>query len=116
MADCSKTLAFTKELHRMCMSVNGECDYCVFYKPCIKSCIDSITQYHINQLQEWSDCHPIKTRQGEFLKMFPNAEIKDGIIQICPFSVDGNRGCYVKELEYSKCQKCRQEYWLEEIE
>lgn len=116
MADCSKILEYVKELSRMCKSTDDYCNNCPMANTDACDKIWNVNQEKIDIVQKWSDSHPIKTRQSEFLKMFPNAEIKDGIIQICPFSVDGNRGCYVKELEYSKCQKCRQEYWLEEIE
>lgn len=39
---------------------------------------------------KWCEEHPIKTRQSEFLKMFPNAKINEthGVITCCPQKVD----------------------------
>ena len=43
----------------------------------------------------WCEGHPIKTRQSEFLKMFPNARTDDdGVIGIAPCTVEKRRMCY----------------------
>lgn len=51
------------------------------------------------------------TRQDNFLKLYPKALLKDGVINICPGKLDGdlNRFCY----DYNDCQECRNKYWLE---
>lgn len=65
-------------------------------------------------VKKWGDEHPVKTRQSEFLKMFPRASIhEDGIIAICPKVVDTTFRC---SCESTQCGDCRKEYWLEEIE
>ena len=62
---------------------------------------------------KWCKEHPAKTRQSEFLKMFPNAGIdENGVVTICPICVDTNFNC---ESSIS-CPKCREEYWLAEVE
>lgn len=57
-------------------------------------------------------CHPIKTRQSEFLKMFPNAPFYRGVVSIPPCSVE-------KEMREnclrSDCYECRRTYWLAEV-
>lgn len=62
----------------------------------------------------WCKEHPIKTRQSEFLKMFPNAETNgNGRISICPKNLDKNYGC---KLEPNACGECMDNYWLAEVE
>ena len=59
----------------------------------------------------WCKEHPVKTRQSEFLKMFPNAGVVNGVIAICPKSVEATLRCNIKS-----CEKCGKEYWLAEVE
>ena len=64
---------------------------------------------------DWSKEHSKKTRQSEFLKMFPNARIDDnGTLLICPRHVDvtaiDSRRC----LGSPTCTECLKEYWLSE--
>ena len=74
-------------------------------------------------VEKWAKEHPVKTRQSEFLKMFPNARIEsDGMPSICPIVVD--KRCYNKDddalccfvRDEEKCRKCRRDFWLKEIE
>ena len=37
-----------------------------------------------NIVEKWSDTHPVKTSQNEFLKIFPKAAVRDGVIFLCP--------------------------------
>lgn len=77
----------------------------------------------VEQVEQWAKEHPVKTRQSEFLKMFPNARIEsDGMPSICPIVVD--KRCYNKDddalccfvRDEEKCRKCRRDFWLKEIE
>nr|DAO00620.1 MAG TPA: hypothetical protein [Caudoviricetes sp.] len=54
--------------------------------------------------------HPVKTRQSEFLKMYPNARIDDGVIFLGPCAIDNSHKCTLD------CKKCCRDYWLAEIE
>lgn len=58
---------------------------------------------------------PVKTRQSEFLKMFPNAPINEGngILCVYPCDVEGAKriGC----ANGKGCNDCRLEYWLTEV-
>ena len=72
----------------------------------------------VKVVERWAVAHPIKTRQSEFLKQWPEALFREGILQICPASVShGFRGkigeCVV---EPKDCQKCKRQFWLEEVE
>lgn len=53
-----------------------------------------------------------KTRQSEFLKMFPNALMNEDprTIAICPQNVDGRIGCD------GHCYQCSKDFWLAEGE
>lgn len=53
-----------------------------------------------------------KTRQSEFLKMFPNALMNEDprTISICPQQVDGRIGCD------GKCYQCSKDFWLAEAD
>jgi hypothetical protein len=61
----------------------------------------------------WCEEHPIKTRQSEFLKMFPNAKIHEthGVITCCPQTVDKTVYC-----EGKRCLTCMKAYWFAEVE
>ena len=74
----------------------------------------------VEQVEQWTKEHPIKTRQSEFLKMWPDAEIgDDGLPSVAPCQLNiellqcesqddcENRGV---------CGKCRRDFWLKEIE
>lgn len=66
-------------------------------------------------VEEFAAKYPVKTRQSEFLKIFPNV-IKDGdeIIDIFPCNINTH---YKPECEdYDNCTRCREEYWNAEVE
>lgn len=102
---------------RMCNSYNG-CNRCQLYHRNNKmniECDDFITENpdKANEIiLNWCEEHPVKTRQSEFLKMFPNARIdENGVVTICPICADTNFNCVSMS-----CPKCREEYWLAEVE
>ena len=69
----------------------------------------------IKIVQKWSDEHPPKTRQSEFLKMFPNARLDfDSVLVIEPCAVDKNFASTYCISDH--CYICRAEYWLAEVE
>lgn len=67
----------------------------------------------ISIVEQWSKDHPIKTRQSEFLKMFPNAKIgeDDGILCIKPCDIDKSIEC----TDGKGCGDCYRKYWKEEV-
>ena len=74
---------------------------------------------HCGKIMRWAKDNPIKTRKGEFLKMFPNAELKV-ITRLLPCSLDRT----LKPLRCAKygylsitcrCDRCRDDYWNEEV-
>lgn len=71
----------------------------------------------VTVVENWAKEHPVKTRQSEFLKMFPNAPISHNTIDICPSKVDVLQKCpKVTPGTLNMCVFCKREYWLAEVE
>lgn len=107
---------FLREKNRMCKNVKCDEDSCPLFKynGCIGCLKDNEIKEAISAVEEWSKSHPIKTRQSDFLKLYPNARIIEGIIDICPQRLGyfTDKECYH---EASDCAKCQHEFWMEEI-
>ena len=105
---------FVKTVNRLCK--NLRCKECPVYKEGI--CTIGFDDYSVESIEEtvskveqWEKDHPVKTRQSEFLKMFPNADIDC----ILPCDLDKNlkRGhCHDDDVG---CFYCKQDYWNEEV-
>ena len=97
---------------RMCKTYHTNCTDCPMWDEVCTFCIMDNTQVDkANEIiLKWCKEHPIKTRQSEFLKMFPNAKITNGVVTICPKNVETTLGCSLKS-----CEKCSKEYWLAEV-
>lgn len=63
--------------------------------------------------------NPVKTRQSEFLKQFPNARLKEGVLIIDPCKID------ITSKEDDKCEALKPEciavpiaekYWFTEVD
>ena len=71
-------------------------------------------------VEQWAKEHPVKTRQSEFLKMWPDAEVgDDGYPSVAPCQLykdmeekDENGFC----CKNCGCGICRRDFWLKEIE
>lgn len=74
----------------------------------------------ISIVEQWAKEHPVKTRQSEFLKQWPDIEISDdGLPSIAPCQLDVGliHGKAQKDCEdRGVCDKCRHDFWLKEIE
>ena len=70
-------------------------------------------------VEQWAKEHPVKTRQSEFLKIFPNAEIgDDGYPSVAPCQLYKNMEEKDKNVVCCKncgCTECRRDFWLAEI-
>lgn len=109
---------FFKTVNRLCK--NRHCNGCPVAKEgrCMAGFDDKSVkniEETVSKVEQWAKDHPIKTRQSEFLKMFPNAPIDNGngILFIDPCTVDsaqkGNKYCNIS------CATCRKNYWLTEV-
>ena len=70
-------------------------------------------------VEKWAKEHPVKTRQSEFLKQWPDARVgDDGYPSVAPCQLykdieekDENGIC----CKNCGCDKCRRDFWLKEI-
>ena len=108
---------YVKQRRRMCdYYVNcGDCPACD-YEWC--SSLNGIPKM-VPIVEQWAKEHPVKTRQSEFLKMWPDAEIgDDGLPSVAPCQLniellqcESQDDCE----ERGACGKCRRDFWLKEI-
>ena len=109
---------YLKSLGRLCN--NYLCgDNC----PLIDSCDDESDDGYVRKVQiveQWAKEHPVKTRQSEFLKQWPDAEIGgDGLPYIAPCQLCSGliHGEFQEDCENrGMCVECRHDFWLKEIE
>ena len=105
---------YARFMHEYCHP-NTECADCPLHdfhcglEDAVSEELTTINEIILN----WCKEHPIKTRQSEFLKMFPNAKIVDGIIGICPKHFETAYACKATKCT---CHDCRKGYWLAEVE
>lgn len=69
---------FLRTAYRMC-DTYSECDSCpAACNSCFVNPIDRRRNPDgvVAAVENWAKDHPVKTRQSEFLKMFPNADLK----------------------------------------
>lgn len=106
---------YLKERDRMCGGSN--CWECPLYEKNNGKRVNcqviekEYAEKAVEIVEKWSAEHPIKTRQSELLKMFPNVEIKNDIVTTCPKSLDQNIKC-----ESLSCDECTRKFWLAEVE
>ena len=90
--------------------------------PLIDSCDDESDDGYVRKVQiveQWAKEHPAKTRQSEFLKQWPDAEVgDDGYPSVAPCQLykdieekDENGVC----CKNCGCAECRRDFWLKEI-
>ena len=65
---------------------------------------------------KWCEEHPIKTRQSELLKAFPNVPIGFETVSICPLDFDKRFEVETWCHSYKDCTTCKKEYWLAEVD
>lgn len=68
----------------------------------------------VRTVEGWSEEHPRKTRQSEFLKQWPNAKMNQDTetVDILPCCLDKS----MMDTCYGNCYDCRRKYWLQEVE
>ena len=111
---------FLKEKERMCnkCSACSRCPVCKenngFNMDCEDLAIENPKEF-VAIIEKWSAEHPVKTRQSEFLKMFPDASIGvNGALVIAPCNVNTKFESEICGI--GKCEDCKKEYWLAEVE
>lgn len=66
----------------------------------------------VSVVEKWEREHPIKTRQSEFLKLFPGANISNGILALSPCMLEAD---YRSDKCHDCCNECKRKYWSEEV-
>ena len=68
-------------------------------------------------VEKWAKEHPVRTRQSEFLKQWPDAKLYEGVLGICPNLLmcrgETTGGQCTKNVRF--CPDCRRDFWLAEI-
>lgn len=111
---------YTKTLRRLCES-QANCPECPLHENCEEDnygyCNGNASEYvekSVHIVEQWAKDNPIKTRQSEFLRMFPKAEIKDDYLWMCPkyinYDYNPEENCH----EIS-CSDCKRKFWLTEV-
>lgn len=99
---------FVEESRRMFAVTGTNPKYSLFN---MSTCAEDV----VKEVAEWSAAHPRKTRQSEFLKHYPKADVLiNGVISLCPKLIEGynpSAGCCDTD-----CYDCKTEYWMQEVE
>ena len=105
---------------RMC-SQAGSCEDCPLYQEDEFDFCTALPQKRslegaekvVQIVEQWAKENPVKTRQSEFLKLFPDANLSTGTVNVCPNSLyEGKCDCS----RYPTCLSCKREFWLQEVE
>lgn len=112
---------FLKQFNRMCKAYNDDgCKECPAYRYRCGEEFDEQEEDGVSIVEQWAKEHPVKTRQSEMLKLFPDASIDGGALCICPKTLEPetyktNSGC-LPIRNGVECRDCRRDFWLKEIE
>ena len=120
--DCSKTIDFFVETHRLCashrdckLSIVDKCPLYEIFKKGVLTLSLKDSEYAIETLHKWSKENPRKTYVKDFFEKFPEAKPdKEGVPRMC------RANCYGGSCQYSAvsgagsapCKAC----WNEEME
>ena len=115
---------FIEERNRMCKSFGDRCTGCPASDACgccavdqavdQASTLDATAQVAI--VEKWSAAHPRKTRQSVFLEQWPEAEVVNGCLMICPKRVSADCRNRYGNCTNRVCSDCRREFWMQEVE
>lgn len=101
---------FYKQFARYCST--SYCGACTIVESCkTKSKDGRDAEKIVRTIEQWAKDHPVKTRQSEFLKMFPNADVDN----ILPCDLDQNLKCGHCHDDDAGCFYCKQNFWNEEV-
>lgn len=115
---------FLKQFNRMCKTyIYDRCTECPAYKYRCGDQFDEQEEDGVSIVEQWAKEHPVKTRQSELLKMFPNAQkLSDGVIDICQNKIEPEK--YKSAVIYKACinsdtgklcTECKRDFWLKEV-
>ena len=102
----------------VCKSVSSKCPlldengHCTATADICAADIIEKTENAVQIVEQWAKEHPVKTRQSEFLKKFPNADLLGDVIKIGPCKIEKEMKRYCGD---RACNDCRKDYWLTEV-
>ena len=110
---------FLRKRRRMC-NAQDDCGTC----PIGIVCDDYFVNHNYSQekasgmvstVEQWAKEHPVKTRQSEFLKQWPDARINkvDGLPFVSPCDLVNKM---LTECKGISCPECRKKFWSAEVE
>lgn len=102
---------FYRTFKRMCYKT--DCKDCLLEQKCRPSA-NVEPEEVVELVEQWAEDNPVKTRQSEFLKLFPNAPKSGRVLNICPQNLNID---YMppKRCENISCSVCKTDYWNEEV-
>lgn len=113
--DCTKTLDYVHEFHRMCNTVNpsgdlSKCDNCSLDS---ETCyvVEDISEERVMLIQDWSDEHPEKMRKEVFKNLLYENNFSDVYKNMLP---EDGINCGYPICMYDSCDNCKK-YWDEVV-
>lgn len=104
----------------VCKSIFGKCPlldengHCTATADICTADVIEKAEKAVQIVEQWAKEHPVRTRQSEFLKLFPRAEIKDDALWMCPkyinYDYRPEENCH----EIS-CSDCKRKFWFTEV-
>ena len=112
-------IKFLEGRRKLCSKYSNcsECPACGRGLSCIFNSTNGAAPFEqIEFLQKWIEKHPCKTRQSVFLEQYPESEIINDVLNICPMLIDkshrDNDGvCTVRG---RSCYDCMHDFWKQE--
>lgn len=114
-------IKFIKERNRMCATYTPKrCEGCPIKLDNDEACI-MINRINAEKVvpivEDWSKTHPRKTRQSEFLKLYPDVAIDgQGVVGIQPCVIEKSNFRNRCHDFSSKCAECLKDYWTQEVD
>lgn len=111
---------FVKAYQRMCKAHTNCSKGCPLHAGDEVCTMITSAQDAVDIVEKWAKEHPVKTRQSEFLKQYPDADISDdGLPDVAPCQLcvglihgESTEDCENRGL----CVECRREFWSQEVE
>lgn len=114
---------FLKTFDRLCRA-EEDCSSCPLNGYACDANLKDVARYYtlesvqdmVQKVEQWAKEHPVKTRQSEFLKRFPNADLTR--LQPCMIEKDKRPMWCGKYADFGAnccCDECRYAYWNEEV-
>lgn len=78
----------------------------------------TVPEMAVSIVEAWNKAHTVLTRKDVLLKVYPDAEMKEGVPTICPRSIAGGACRDYRPIVptfYESCMQCKMDYWGQEV-